>query len=216
MDFWAPQPKESIQRLRSSEPFVGQGQVASSEINAYASPDIDTNKPGRFHTKTNTTILDEDVAPASPYLETYVPNQQNEKPEKKMTRSVSSQSQRRCKLDFLKSTLSDPNQPKNIASTKDIADQTIDDYGFMQKFEMVEGVNVKYRQNALAEARKKLKKINIRTKIEHALDLGNGNQKEKDDKLLKLYNLHITEYASKQIQHKKENKLKVNGQRRVD
>ena len=106
----------------------------------------------------------------------------------------------------MKNTLNDPNQSNKDTSAKDENDQTIDDYGFMQKFEMVEGVNVKHRQDALAEARKKLKKINIRTKIEQALDLGNGNQKEKEEKLLKLYNLHMTEYASKQIQHKKENK----------
>ena len=71
---------------------------------------------------------------------------------------------------------------------------------------MVEGVTVKYRQTALEEARKRLKKISIKTKIEQALDLGNGNQKEKEEKLLKLYNLHVTEYASKQIQQTKENK----------
>lgn len=50
----------------------------------------------------------------------------------------------------------------------------------MQKFEMVEGVTAKYRQNALEEARKKLKKINIRSKIEQALDLRNGDQKDKE------------------------------------
>ena len=80
MDFWASQPKERDQRLRSSEPFVGQGEVAYPEMNAYATPDIDTNKPGESHYKTNTSILDEGILPASPYFESYVPNQQNEKP----------------------------------------------------------------------------------------------------------------------------------------
>ena len=48
------------------------------------------------------------------------------------------------------------------------------------------------------------------------MDLENGNQKEKEKQLLRLYNLHITEFASKRIQHNKENKEKQETEHRVD